>query len=322
MSDPVVLMTALAVAGVALAFLAAAAFTLEERRRAARSHRIDRAVGHRPDTPARPDAATQSLIAAVSGRFRRLAATTVERFAIMSGGEARDTAALLAAAGFRDRDAVVIYAFVKTVVPLAVALCGAVWAVVSGLASHGLVVSVAIVSALGLAVSKATDTVVGHLRSRRLARLRRAFPDMLELLVVASEAGLGLQPALDRVAREMRVQEPALADELRHLLQEMRLSNDLRRGFANFAQRIPLPEAGYFVQTLEQSERFGTPFSEAMRTLMRDQRADRLFRVEERAARLPVIMTIPLVFLIMPPIFVVLVGPAVLSVIDNILRGG
>ena len=86
--------------------------------------------------------------------------------------------------------------------------------------------------------------------------------------------------------------------------------------------RVPLPEIGVFTQTLDQSDTYGTPFSRAMRTLIEEQRANRLMAVEEKAARLPVIMTLPLIFCIMPAVFVVLVGPAALSVFDNILKGG
>ena len=106
------------------------------------------------------------------------------------------------------------------------------------------------------------------------------------------------------------------------MVSEMAMTNDRRAAYERLTARVPLPEIGVFTQTLDQSDTYGTPFSRAMRTLINEQRANRLMAIEEKAARLPVLMTIPLIFCIMPSVFVVLVGPAALSVFDNILSGG
>lgn len=158
--------------------------------------------------------------------------------------------------------------------------------------------------------------------SFRLTRIRKGFPDMLELLVISSEAGLGPQPALHRVAREMASICPELSQDIHEMVSEMAMTNDRRAAYERLTARVPLPEIGVFTQTLDQSDTYGTPFSRAMRTLINEQRANRLMAIEEKAARLPVLMTIPLIFCIMPSVFVVLVGPAALSVFDNILSGG
>ncbi|QRF66084.1 type II secretion system F family protein [Ponticoccus alexandrii] len=179
-----------------------------------------------------------------------------------------------------------------------------------------------IVIAGALALSKGVDIVVDQRRRKRLGRIRLGFPDLLEMLVITSEAGLGPQPALHRVAREMRAPHPDLADEILQMVSEMRMTNDRRAAYERLGQRVPLPEIGVFTQTLDQSDTYGTPFSRAMRTLIAETRANRLMMIEEKAARLPVIMTLPLIFCIMPAVFVVLVGPAALSIIDNILTGG
>lgn len=319
MSDPVFLAAWAAGLGAGLVLVAGLGLMVTGRGLAARRRRLSRAMATTGRTdPAAPRLAkaqrpAQKLLAGLSG--------WLERFNVISGGEAQRSADLLAAAGFAGRDALVIYVFVKTIAPLAVALAGVVWVFALAGAGGNRSLQLGVVAGLALLTSRATDAVINHYRNRRMAAARRGFPDMLELFVIASEAGLGLQPALDRVAREMRGLYPELAEELARMTSEMRLTNDRKRVLDGLALRLPLPEIGHFTQTLLQAERHGTPFSAAMRILMRDQRADRIFRVEEKAARLPVLMTLPLIFLIMPSVFVVLIGPAALSVLDNIVRG-
>ncbi len=245
-----------------------------------------------------------------------------ERLAVVLGGEARETAADLASAGYRGRDALLIYAFLKTVLPAAGMMGGLIWLTLTKPLGLGMMIPFAIVVAGALALSKAVDIFVGIKRKKRLDAIRLSFPDLLELLVITSEAGLGPQPGLRRVAEEMSLTDPDLAREVLQLVSEMSMTNDRRAAYAKFNARTPLPEIGVFTQTLDQSDRYGTPFSRAMRNLIAEQRSNRLMSVEEKAARLPVIMTLPLIFCIMPAVFVVLVGPAALSVFDNIINGG
>ncbi len=245
-----------------------------------------------------------------------------ERLSVVLGGEAVETANDLASAGYRGRDALLIYAFLKTLVPLVAVTAGLIWVVVSHPVGIAMLKPAAIVIAIALALSKGVDFFVDQRRKERLALIRRGFPDLLELLVISSEAGLGPQPAMHRVAAELRTTSPALSGEILQMVSEMQMTNDHRGAYDRLSLRVPLPEIGVFTQTLDQSDTYGTPFSRAMRTLIEEQRANRLMAVEEKAARLPVLMTIPLIFCIMPAVFVVLIGPAALSVIDNILAGG
>ena len=228
----------------------------------------------------------------------------------------------LASAGYRGRDALLVFAFLKTVLPVTALATGGLWLAVDTPQGVALVIRGAMVLATALALSKGVDIWIDQRRRARLARIRIAFPDMLELLVIASEAGLGPQSALSRVGREMAATQPELAEDLSQMVSEMSMTRDRRVAYDRLAARIPLPEVGVFVQTLDQSDRYGTPFARAMRTLIREQRANRMMAVEEKAARLPVLMTLPLIFCIMPAVFVVLLGPAVLSVFDNIIAGG
>ena len=318
MSDPLSQMSVFLFLGLAVAFGGLTTLLAAERTALQTRHRILRAAGLRnPQKRQR------------SGSLRHLAKTlrdavlkAGERASVILGGEAQATQDDLVTAGYTGRDALLVYAFLKTVLPIATLVVGSGFVISTVPFGIDMMLPLAGTVAGALAISKAVDFAVNAKRKARLDSIRIAFPDMLELLVITSEAGLGPQPALHRVADELQVAHPELARETLQLVSEMRMTNNRRAAYDRLNTRVPLPEIAVFTQTLEQSDTYGTPFSRAMRTLITDQRADRLLRVEEKAARLPVIMTIPLIFCIMPAVFVVLVGPAVLSVIDNIIAGG
>ncbi|KIN71543.1 type II secretion system F family protein [Sulfitobacter guttiformis] len=313
----------LALGGLLLSMMGIAALFQSERERVRLSKRLERATG--TGSFSRTTSAPQrqgGSLAYHLGKLRRVVARMGESVSVVLGGEASDAAADLSSAGYRGRDALLIYAFLKTVVPLVAVVAGVIWVLMTKPLGIAMVMPGAGVIAVALTLSKGVDFFVDQRRKERLGRIRRSFPDLLELLVISSEAGLGPQPALHRVAAELATNSPELAQEILQMVSEMQMTNDRRAAYEKLGVRVPLPEIGVFTQTLDQSDIYGTPFSRAMRTLIDEQRANRLMAVEEKAARLPVLMTLPLIFCIMPAVFVVLVGPAALSVIDNILNGG
>ncbi|MBS1301767.1 type II secretion system F family protein [Loktanella sp. SALINAS62] len=319
MSDAMTPAFWLAFAGLAVALAALGALMRAEVLRARTATRLQRATGTGPQRRGRSHDGTPS---ASGAHLRRIVLLTGERLAAIMGGEARETAAELASAGYRGRDALLIYAFLKTVLPASAVILGGIWLWLDGPRGTAMILPGGLVVAVALALSKGVDIFIDQRRRARLARIRAGFPDMLELLVISSEAGLGPQPALHRVARELALTQPELARDVLQMVSEMSMTNDRRSAYDRFAARIPLPEVAVFLQTLDQSDTYGTPFARAMRTLIVEQRANRLMAVEEQAARLPVLMTLPLIFCIMPAVFVVLLGPAVLNIIDNIMSGG
>jgi tight adherence protein C len=312
----------LAFGGLVASMLGFTALFQNERLRSRLALRLSRANGTGPSRRALSEPRKGGSIAHASMQIRQIILGIGERLSVVMGGEARETAADLSSAGYRGRDALLIYAFLKTVLPMVAVVVGLAWVLATRSIDIDMVVPMGIVVATALALSKGVDFYVDQRRKERLGRIRRGFPDMLELLVISSEAGLGPQPALHRVAVELALTSPDLAQELLQMVAEMRMTNDGRAAYEKLNVRVPLPEIGIFTQALDQSDTYGTPFSRAMRTLIDEQRSNRLMAVEEKAARLPVIMTLPLIFCIMPAVFVVLIGPAALSVFDNIVGGG
>ena len=158
------------------------------------------------------------------------------------------------------------------------------------------------------------DFVIKKIRARHLKRLAKGLPDALDMMVICSEAGLGLEPAISRVAGEISHAHPAVAIELFQTASELRIIADRRVALQNMGSRTGLEGLKRLGATLIQSTQYGTPLSHALRTLSAEMRTEMLTQFEERAARLPVLLTVPMIVFILPTVFVVVGGPAMLRV--------
>ncbi len=150
-------------------------------------------------------------------------------------------------------------------------------------------------------------------------RIERQVPDALDLLVVCTEAGLSLDSAIQRIGKELGFTAPELAFELSVTSAELSLLPDRRTAIANLAKRTGSPSLRVLTTALVQTERYGTPIAQALRILSNEMRDQRMLRAEAKAARLPAIMTIPLIVFILPTLFVVIIGPALLQIYDILL---
>jgi len=146
--------------------------------------------------------------------------------------------------------------------------------------------------------------------------LRKGLPDALDLLVVCAEAGLGLESALERVATEMNESNPSIAAEFNTLLADMRIATDRRAALTRLGERTGLASFQRLGSTLSQTLRYGTPVGQALRVLAAEMRTERMVRIEEKAARLPALLVLPMILFILPCLFIVLGGPAALRILD------
>lgn len=148
---------------------------------------------------------------------------------------------------------------------------------------------------------------------RRMKKLQRAFPDTLDLLLICVESGLALDAALNRVCTELGRAYPDMTEELNRTRLELALINDRVRALMNLGDRTNMVAFRSLVAALIQSERFGTSLTDTLRVLSEDFRLLRLSAAEAKAARLPVLLTIPLIFLLMPAFILVILGPAIVT---------
>ena len=142
-------------------------------------------------------------------------------------------------------------------------------------------------------------------------------PDAIELLAICADAGVSLESGLQRVSRELRHTQPALGGELALTWAQISIFPNRDQALLNLADRMDLPSLRSVVSTLSQSMRFGTPLAQSLRTAAVEMRSERLLRLEERANRLPGLLTFPVMLLIMPTIFLIVGGPAVIKIMDT-----
>jgi len=163
---------------------------------------------------------------------------------------------------------------------------------------------------------KAPDIWLSNTITKRSHAIRKGLPDALDLLVICAEAGLTVDAAFNRVAKELGKAYPELGDEFALTAIELGFLTDRRMAFENLARRIDLDAVRGVVTTMIQTEKYGTPLASALRVLSAEFRNERMMRAEEKAARLPAIMTVPLILFILPTLFVVILGPAACSISD------
>ena len=168
---------------------------------------------------------------------------------------------------------------------------------------------------------KAPDLFVDNKRQKRTHAIRKGLPDALDLLVICAEAGLTVDSAFSRVSKELGRAYPELGEEFALTSIELGFLTERRQAFENFAYRVNLESVKGVVTTMIQTEKYGTPLASALRVLSAEFRNERMMRAEEKAARLPAIMTVPLSLFILPVLFVVILGPAACSLSDAMAGG-
>jgi tight adherence protein C len=168
---------------------------------------------------------------------------------------------------------------------------------------------------------KAPDLWLKNKVQKRSHAVRKGLPDALDLLVICAEAGLTVDAAFSRVAKELGKAYPELGDEFGLTAIELGFLAERRQAFENLATRVDLEAVRGVVTTMIQTEKYGTPLASALRVLSAEFRNERMMRAEEKAARLPAIMTVPLILFILPTLFIVILGPAACSISDSFING-
>jgi tight adherence protein C len=222
----------------------------------------------------------------------------------------------LTRAGYRKESAVKIFYGSKVLVPLL--LCAL--ALVSGIGNLSFFIYIA---ALGLGFL-APDFWLGRQISKRQKKIRRGLPDVLDLLIICIEAGLSLDQATSRTGEELRNAQPELCDELGIVVLEQRAGRPRAEAWRHLAERTDVDCVRNLVSMLVQSEQFGTSIAKTLRVHSDTLRTQRVQAVEEAAAKTTIKLIFPLVFFIFPSLFLVALGPAVISMMDSfkLLNGG
>ena len=225
-------------------------------------------------------------------------------------------------AGIRSKEWAVAVIFGRLVLPIVIGGAVAFWVYgTDGFALWTPVKKYGLVAVTLLMSYKAPDIYLKNQVTKRSNAIRKGLPDALDLLVICAEAGLTVDAAFHRVARELGRAYPELGEEFSLTAIELGFLTDRRSAFENLASRVDLEAVKGVVTTMIQTEKYGTPLASALRVLSAEFRNERMMRAEEKAARLPAIMTVPLILFILPVLFVVILGPAACSISDAFKDG-
>jgi tight adherence protein C len=241
----------------------------------------------------------------------------VTRLNLLRSRHASEARGKLARAGFRSQDAMVAYLFAQVSLPF---LFGIV-----ALADTHVLHLLPLPPAFGFAPAMAAvlfgfyapKIYLRNVADKRAKQLQRALPDGLDLMVICAEAGLSLDATLGRVSRELGTTWPELAEELGITAAELTFLPERRTAFENLNTRTDSDGIRGVVNTLTQTAKFGTPLAQSLRVLAAEMRQARMTRAEEKAARLPAMLTVPMIIFILPTLFIVLLGPAAINIMDT-----
>jgi tight adherence protein C len=229
----------------------------------------------------------------------------------------------LAQAGIRNKEYAVFVIFARMVLPVVFGFIGVVvlyWT--DTFPDWGSTKRFMAFAALVISGYKGPEVYLKNKSNKRTVEIRKGLPDALDLLVICAEAGLTVDAAFNRVAKELGRAYPELGEEFALTAIELSFLTERRQAFENLAYRVDLDAVRGVVTTMIQTERYGTPLASALRVLSAEFRNERMMRAEEKAARLPAIMTVPLILFILPVLFMFILGPAGCSFADACGGGG
>ena len=242
---------------------------------------------------------------------------------VLQDSQVKQAQTKLLQAGIRRKEFAVAVIFGRLVLPIVIG--GPVLYLVYGtsmFADWSPIKAYGLVAGSFILAYKFPDLYLKNKIQKRSAAIRKGLPDALDLLVICAEAGLTVDAAFHRVAKELGKAYPELGEEFQLTAIELGFLTDRRQAFENLAERIDLDSIRGVVTTMIQTEKYGTPLASALRVLSAEFRNERMMRAEEKAARLPAIMTVPLILFILPVLFVVILGPAACSINDALISKG
>ena len=219
--------------------------------------------------------------------------------------------AMLRGAGIRSEQAVGVFFGAKLGLMLFLPLIA--WFSTRGWHLSGLM-ALFVPIAAAIAGLVAPDMLVKQMQKRFTSRLLKGLPDALDMMVICAQAGLGLAPAVIRVADEMKTSYRELAIEFSLTANELQIMSDTRVALHNLGHRCGIESFRRLAMTLIQTIQYGTPLTDALRTLSAEMRQEALTAFEESAARLPTMLTLPMILFILPCVFMIAGGPAVIQV--------
>jgi len=218
-------------------------------------------------------------------------------------------------AGYRNTGAIFVFLGAKLLAALIMVMLVFVGYVITGNLFQILTLpAIGLITFAGVLGFFIPDLELRQSTKRRQLHLSEGFPDALDMLVVCVEAGLGLDAAINRVAKEMHASHKELSIELSLISLEIRAGKSRKEALQGLADRTAVEQVQALTTLLIQAERFGTSVATALRDFSQEMRTERIQRAREKAAKLPVKLIFPVAVFIFPALFLVVLGPAVIQI--------
>ena len=225
----------------------------------------------------------------------------------------------LVQAGYRSKNAVRTYHFAQFALGVSLLVVGVLYAIVQSATGDPTTQSTLIsILGPGIAGYMLPKYWVTKRQQKRQEEIINGFPDSLDMMLVCVEAGQSLDQSIIRVSREIRAGYPALADEYQTVAQELKAGKDRIQVLSDMSERAGVPDVSSFVTVLIQSASFGTSIADALRVYASEMRDKRVMRAEEKANTLPTKMTLATMMLTVPPLLIILIGPAVYGIAETL----
>jgi len=249
-------------------------------------------------------------------QFAITAPTEKELVEMLSGKELTGGRLLLNQAGIRGAGAYQVYLMVRWVLPVIFVVLAMVYGKITGVTTRSIILMVLVAGIAGFLLP---DLVLRWKIRKRQEEITDSLPDGLDLLVVCVEAGLGLNAAFVKITEEFKLSSPALSEEFDIVNREMVAGKPRQEALRALTERTGVEDVKSLVAMLIQTEKLGTSLAQSLRVHSDSLRTRRRQQAEERAAKTTIKLVFPLVFLLFPALFIVILGPGVLQIIEVLL---
>lgn len=241
----------------------------------------------------------------------------VDQFNLRSRFETEELKDKLKMAGMRGQAPLYAYVFFRMVLPPIVTVVALIYLfVVMTKLPYPPLVKLMMGIGAGFVGFYLPNMFIENMIQRRQTALKNAFPDALDMLLICVQSGMSIEAAFGKVSKEIAVQSIELAEEFTLTTAELSYLQDRRMAFENLGKRTGLPGIKAVATALVQSERYGTPVGTALRVMAKENREMRMAEAEKKAAALPPKLTVPMIVFFLPVLFVVILGPAAIQVMQ------
>jgi tight adherence protein C len=240
----------------------------------------------------------------------------VDQFNLATMFDVEEIRAKMRMAGLRGPRPIVAYLFFRLAMPIIMFIGAVAYLFVINNLDHSVLFKLLIAVGAAYVGYYVPNIFIQNLIQRRQKSIKRAFPDSLDLLLICVEAGMSIEAAFNKVAGEIGSQSIEMAEEMALTTAELSYLPERRQAYENLARRTALEGVHAVTTSLIQAERYGTPLAQSLRVMAQENRDMRMSDAEKKAAALPPKLTVPMIVFFLPVLFVVILGPAAIKVME------